>query len=68
MKAKSTAAREKKTLTRLVEEGLKLRLRQSQRPGKGAPSSLPVYRGKGGLVSGVDPLSNRSMFDAADDT
>jgi hypothetical protein len=28
---------------------------------------LPIYRGTGGLVQGVDPRSNRSLFDAADD-
>ena len=28
---------------------------------------LPVLDGKGGLVPGVDPLSNSSMLDAADD-
>ena len=29
--------------------------------------TLPVLDGKGGLVPGVDPLSNSSMLDAADD-
>jgi hypothetical protein len=26
-----------------------------------------AFRGKGGLISGIDPLSNRSLLDAADD-
>ena len=32
-----------------------------------ATRTLAVHRGKGGLVTGVDPLSNRSLLDAADD-
>jgi hypothetical protein len=31
------------------------------------PAALAIHRGKGGLVAGVDPLSNRSLLDAADD-
>ncbi len=30
------------------------------------PVSLPVFRGGGGLMPGIDPSSNRSMLDAAD--
>lgn len=37
------------------------------RKGGGRPLQLPVYRGKGGLAKGIDPRSNRSMLDAADD-
>ena len=67
VRAKAASARERKSLTALIEEGLRLRLR---RPGAGrraAAKALAVHRGKGGLVAGVDPLSNRSMLDAADD-
>lgn len=67
VRAKAASARERKSLTALIEEGLRLRLR---RPGSGprtTSKALPVHRGKGGLVAGVDPLSNRSMLDAADD-
>lgn len=28
---------------------------------------LPVYRGRSGLAEGIDPLSNRSIADAAGD-
>lgn len=67
--AKALGARDKVTLTRLIEEGLVLRLRESKRqasPGKRPP--LPVHHGNGGLTAAVDnPRSNRSLFDAADD-
>jgi hypothetical protein len=26
-----------------------------------------VFKGRGGLIAGVDPLSNRSLLEAADD-
>jgi hypothetical protein len=67
VKAKALSARERKSLTSLIEEGLRLRLRRAgfaKRPSRGA---LVIYRGKGGLISGVDPLSNRALFEAADD-
>lgn len=66
--AKALAAREKLTLTRLIEEGLALRLHQHQRPMSPATRlPLPVHQGKGGLAAAVDdPRSNRSLLDAAD--
>lgn len=30
------------------------------------PLSLPIFRGGGGLLPGIDPCSNKSMQDAAD--
>ena len=67
VKAKAVSARERKSLTALIEEGLRLRLRRrgSRRPA--LTPSLAIHHGKGGLTAGVDPLSNRSMLDAADD-
>ena len=67
VKAKAFSARERKSLTLLIEEGLRLRLRRQTGGPKKAAAVLAIYRGKGGLVKGVDPLSNRSMLDAADD-
>ena len=65
--AKAFAGREKLTLTRLIEEGLALRLRQHQRPSTAAPLPLPVHQGRGGLAPAVaDPRSNRALLDAAD--
>jgi hypothetical protein len=65
-RAKSQAAREHSSLTALIEDGLRLRLRKSRRPVSSGSARLPVYRGKGGLISGIDPTSNRSLFEAAD--
>ena len=67
VRAKAVSARERKSLTTLIEEGLRLRLcRPRPRLGSGE-HALPVYPGKDGLVKGIDPRSNRSMLDAADD-
>ena len=63
-KAKTLAAQQRTSLTRLIEEGLQLRL--SVRRESAKATRLPVYRGKGGLVSGLDGLSNRALLDAAD--
>ncbi|MDO8280103.1 MAG: DUF6364 family protein [Burkholderiaceae bacterium] len=63
-KAKSLAAQQRTSLTRLIEEGLQLRLRAQQVRAK--PVRLPVYRGKGGLAPGLSGLSNKAMLDAAD--
>jgi len=52
VKAKAASARERKSLTTLIEEG--------RRP-------LPIFKGKGGVAKGIDPTSNRSMLDAASD-
>lgn len=62
--AKAVAAQQRTTLTRLVEEGLQLRLRKQRLPAK--PIRLPVYRGTGGLASGLDGLSNKALLDAVD--
>lgn len=66
VRAKAASARERKSLTALIEEGLRLRLRRA-RSSRRPATALAVHRGRGGLVTGVDPLSNRSMLDAADD-
>lgn len=64
--AKVVAARQRTTLTRLIEEGLQLRLRASEATARRGKRRLPVFNGRGGLVPGVDPTSNRAMMDAAD--
>ena len=66
MRAKSQAVRERKSLTALIEEGLRLRLRR--RPIKrGGGVNLPVFRGGRGFAAGIHPSVNRSIYDAADD-
>ena len=64
-RAKAQALRENSTLTRLIEEGLRLRLSARPAAAKSLPK-IPVYGGKGGLAKGIDQSSNRSLLDAAD--
>jgi len=67
VKAKAVAARERSSVTALIEEGLRLRLRRRASSSRaGEQQSLAIYRGRGGLAPGVNPLSNRSLLDAAD--
>lgn len=67
--AKALAARQRTTLTRVVEEGLQLRLQRHAQPSKhkNARSHLRVFEGQGGLQPGVDPSSNKSALQAADE-
>lgn len=65
--AKALAARQRTSLTRLIEEGLRLRLRSPRAVRSTAKVTIPVFHGQGGLAAGIDPRSNRSMLDAADD-
>ena len=62
--AKALAAQQRTSLTRLIEEGLQMRL--SARAAPAQPVRLPVYRGKGGLAAGLDGLSNKALLDAAE--
>lgn len=66
--AKALAAREHLSLTRLIEEGLALRLRQATKVGVSTrPLSLPVHHGQGGLTAAAaDGRSNRQLLDTAD--
>ena len=66
--ARILAARQGSSLTRLIEEGLRLRLTTPPTSGKRRTAKLPVSPCKGGLLPGIDPTSNRSMLDAADET
>lgn len=67
--AKALAAQQHMSLTRLIEEGLRLRLRAKVDPAPSAGARLPVFDGRGGLVTGVNPLSNKALLEAlGDDT
>lgn len=59
--AKSLAAQQQTSLTRLIEEGLQLRLRAHAAPQRGK-QRLRVFKGQGGLAPGVDPLRNKRML------
>lgn len=67
--AKALAAQQRTSLTRVIEEGLQLRLRakKSLMPGARAKVRLPAFKGRGGLVAGVNPLSNKALLEAAGD-
>ena len=65
--AKVLAAQQKTSLTRLIEEGLQLRLRASHPSTKTRKRKIPVFHGQGGMVLGVNPVSNKAMLNAADD-
>ena len=62
--AKALAVRQRTSLTRLIEEGLQMRLSVRAAPARHV--RLPVYRGKGGLAAGLDGLSNKALLDAAE--
>ena len=64
--AKALAAQQRTSLTRLIEEGLQLRLRSSRGATKPGKRKLPVFKGRGGLVAGLNASSNKSLLDAAD--
>lgn len=68
--AKSLAAKEHSSLTRVIEESLSLRLRATEVPSSGSVRPvLPVYAGRGGLRPSIsNALSQRALLDAADDT
>ncbi len=65
--AKALAAQQRTTLTRLIEEGLQLRLRAKAASAKLGRARLPVFKGRGGLVAGVNPLSSKALLEAVGD-
>ena len=65
--AKALAAQQRTSLTRLIEEGLQLRLRAKAASASRGKLRLPVFKGHGGLVAGVNPLSNKALLKALGD-
>jgi hypothetical protein len=65
--AKVLAVQQGTSLTRLIEEGLRLRLRDAAKPPRAPKPRIPVLKGRGGLVVGVNPLSNKAMLAALED-
>jgi hypothetical protein len=68
--AKALAARQRLSLTRLIEEGLRLRLRAEAAPQDAKRRPMPVFKPKSnktsGLAKGLSGLSTREMLDALD--
>ncbi len=63
VEAKALAARQKSTLTRLIEEGLRMRLRAAESlPTRAGRKPMPVFHGKSGLATGLSGLSAREML------
>lgn len=58
-RAKALAAMERKSLTRLIEEGLSLRLRKAAPDQGGAQSAIPVFGGGGGLLAWIAMAARR---------
>jgi hypothetical protein len=65
-KAKAMAAKERITLTKMIEEGLALRLRRRRSRPARKLADLPVSSIRGDLRPRIDAVSNQSLFDAAD--
>jgi hypothetical protein len=65
--AKSAAALQQTTLTRLIEEGLVMRLALPAKKASARKVVLPVMNGKGGMRLGIDPTSNRAILNAMDE-
>lgn len=63
--AKTLAAQQRSSLTRIIEEGLQLRL-SHQQARQIKPPQLPVFAGQGGLANGLDGLNNRALYEAAE--
>lgn len=53
-KAKKRAAAKGRTLTSLIEDGLKLVLADSDRPPRRARVQLPISKASGGTLPGID--------------
>jgi len=67
VEAKALAALQRTTLTRLIEEGLRMCLRAAERlsPQTGR-KPMPVFYGKGGLATDLSGLSTRELLDRLD--
>lgn len=66
IQARRRAADEGTTLTALLADGLRLRL-APRVPPAAVQRPLPVSRNRGGVQQWIDPGSNASLLDAADD-
>ena len=65
--AKAMAARQRTSLVRLIGKGLRLSMRAQAAAAPRGKSRPLVFNGRGGLVAGVDPLSDKSLLAALGD-
>jgi hypothetical protein len=64
--AKAAARQRRRTVTSLIEEGLRLVL-TNERPGRRAKIVLPVSRETGGVLPGVDLNNSAGLLDLMED-
>jgi uncharacterized protein DUF6364 len=64
--AKAEAARQNKTLTSLVEEGLHLVLKEAQKPVRRKKIVVPVSKRTGGTWPGIDINNSAELLDIMD--
>lgn len=60
------AAQRGQTLGQFVEESVRQRIVAPE--ASASPVELPVFRGGNGMRPGIDPSSNRALYDALDDS
>lgn len=65
--AKAEARQKQKTLTSLIEEGLRLVLANRGTPPRRKKIVLPVSRKRGGVLPGVDLDDNASLLDVMEE-
>ena len=68
LRAKSKAAAEGRTLTSLLEEGLRVVLSDSRRPQARSPATeMPISKRAGGLAPGINPDKISTQTEEMDD-
>jgi hypothetical protein len=65
--AKAEARKKQKTLTSLIEEGLRLVLASERTPIRRKKIVLPVSRERGGVLPGIDLDNNAGLLDVMED-
>ncbi len=65
-KARIRAIQEGTSVSAKVRDFLAQYANATPQPVPFIPVDLPIFQGGGGLLPGIDPSSNKSMFDAAD--
>ena len=66
-RARMLAVEQHTSLTRLIEEGLQLRLKAERTARPRKPEPIPVLKGRGGLRQDIDATSNKALLRALGD-